>query len=100
GPPLDQQPSATCHQPHGRVQLARENPTWGYRRIHGEFAVLGIKVAASTVWEILPTAGIAPSPQRTTTTWGTFIRSQADALLACDFFEAVTLTGTRLTCWR
>jgi putative transposase len=78
------------------LQLARENPTWGYRRIHGELAVLGIKVAASTIWEILRAAGIDPSPQRTTTTWGTFIRSQADTLLACDFFETITLTGTRL----
>ncbi|PSL53265.1 hypothetical protein B0I31_10955 [Saccharothrix carnea] len=78
------------------LRLARENPTWGYRRIHGELLVLGIKVAASTVWQILKDTGIDPAPQRTTTTWSTFLRSQADALLACDFFETHTLTGTRL----
>ena len=78
------------------LRLARENPRWGYRRIHGELLVLGIKVAASTVWEILHQAGIDPAPERTTTTWASFLRSQADALLACDFFETVTLTGTRL----
>ena len=78
------------------LRLARENPCWGYRRIHGELLVLGIKVAASTVWEILQQAGIDPAPERTTTTWASFLRSQAEALLACDFFETVTLTGARL----
>jgi len=78
------------------LRLAAENPCWGYRRIHGELLVLGIKVAASTVWEILQQAGIDPAPERTTATWGSFLRSQAGALLACDFFETVTLTGTRL----
>ena len=67
------------------LRLARENPSWGYRRIHGELLVLGIKIAASTVWEILQQAGIDPAPERTTATWASFLRSQADALLACDF---------------
>ncbi len=78
------------------LRLARENPTWGYRRIHGELPVLGIKVAASTVWQILKDAGIDPAPERTSTTWSAFLRSQADALLACDFFETTTLSRTRL----
>ncbi|MGW7008856.1 integrase core domain-containing protein [Streptomyces sp. NPDC054933] len=78
------------------LRLARENPAWGYRRIHGELTVLGIKVAASTIWEILRAAGVDPAPQRTATTWAAFLRSQADAMLACDFFETVTLTGARL----
>lgn len=43
------------------LRLAQENPSWGYRRIHGELLVLGIKVAASTVWEILKEAGIDPA---------------------------------------
>jgi hypothetical protein len=37
-----------------------------------------------------------PTPQRTHTTWATFLRSQAQAIIAADFFETVTLTGTRL----
>ncbi|MDJ0345645.1 integrase core domain-containing protein [Streptomyces sp. H10-C2] len=77
------------------LRLARENPHWGYRRIHGELTTLGIKTAPSTVWEILKTEGIDPAPQRSTTTWADFLRSQADALLACDFIETVTLTGQR-----
>ncbi|GAB3177998.1 hypothetical protein GCM10027162_28370 [Streptomyces incanus] len=78
------------------LRLARENPAWGYRRLHGELLVLGVKVAASTVWEILREAGIDPAPERTSSTWADFLRSRADALLACDFFETVTLTGARL----
>jgi transposase InsO family protein len=78
------------------LRLAAENPEWGYRRLHGELLVLGVKVAASTVWEILKEAGIPPAPERTSSTWADFLRSQADALLACDFFETVTLSGARL----
>jgi putative transposase len=78
------------------LRLARENPSWGYRRLHGELLVLGVKVAASTVWVILKEAGIDPAPERACTTWTNFLRSQADVLLACDFFETVTLTGARL----
>jgi transposase InsO family protein len=78
------------------LRLARENPSWGYRRLHGELLVLGVKVAASTVWEILKDAGIDPAPDRACTTWVDFLRSQADALLACDFLETVTLSGARM----
>lgn len=77
------------------LRLARENPNWGYRRIHGELAVLGVKVAPSTVWEILKAEGVDPAPERTATTWADFLRSQANVLLAMDFIETVTLTGQR-----
>ena len=76
------------------VRMARENPGWGYRRIHGELLVLGVQVAPSTVWQILHDAGIDPADRRGADTWAAFLRSQAGALLACDFFEAVTLAGT------
>jgi putative transposase len=76
-------------------RLVRENPSWGYRRIHGELATLGVKIAVSTVWEILKAEGVDPAPDRGVTTWADFLRSQADALLACDFIETVTLTGKR-----
>lgn len=69
------------------LRLARENGTWGYRRIHGELALLGITVAASTVCEILKDAGIDPSPDRAATSWAAFMRGQAEAILACDFLE-------------
>jgi transposase len=51
------------------LRLARENSSWGYRRIHGELLVLGVKVAPSTVWEILKDAGIDPAPERTSDNW-------------------------------
>ncbi|EFL27509.1 LOW QUALITY PROTEIN: integrase, partial [Streptomyces himastatinicus ATCC 53653] len=78
------------------LRLARENPDWGYSRLHGELLALGVKVAASTVWKILKEAGVDPAPDRNSSTWADFLRSQADALLACDFFETVTLSGARM----
>lgn len=53
-------------------------------------------MAASTVWKILKDAGVDPAPDRSSSTWTDFLRSQADALLACDFLETVTLSGTRM----
>jgi hypothetical protein len=76
------------------LRLARENTGWCYRRI-GELLVLGVKVAASTVWEILKDAGVDPATERTSTAWATFLRFRAQAILAADYFEAVTLTGAR-----
>jgi hypothetical protein len=55
-----------------------------------------VTVAASTVREILQQAGIDPAPERAMSTWADFLRSQADALLACDFLETITLFGARL----
>jgi transposase len=58
------------------VRLAKENPLWGHRRIHGELTKLGIAVAPSTVWEILRAAGIDPAPRRTGPTWRQFRHTQ------------------------
>jgi transposase len=76
------------------LRMAREN-AWGYRRITGELAGLGITVAPSTVWEILKKHGIAPAPQRSSPSWADFLRSQAEAIIACDFFTLDLLDGTR-----
>jgi putative transposase len=78
------------------LRLARENPSWGYRRVHGELVALGIKIAASTVWEICKANGIEPAPGRASQGWAVFLRSQAHAILAADFFETRTVTGARL----
>jgi putative transposase len=54
------------------LRFARENPTWGHRRIHGELVALGYTVSASTVWNILTRAGLDPAPRRTGPTWREF----------------------------
>ena len=78
------------------LRLARENESWGYRRIHGELARLGITVAPSTVWQILKGAGIDPAPRRDGPGWAEFLRSQAQGILALDFFTTDLLNGTKV----
>ncbi|MFC6376453.1 integrase core domain-containing protein, partial [Nonomuraea thailandensis] len=78
------------------VRMARENPTWGHRRIPGELARLGYPIAASTVWEILHTAGIDPVPRRAGPSWRQFLAAQAHAIIACDFLVVETMLLKRL----
>jgi hypothetical protein len=78
------------------VRLAKENPLWGYRRIHGEITKLGVTVAPSTFWEILRTAGIDPAPRRAGPTWRQFLHAQAAGILAVDFFHVDTVLLKRL----
>ena len=78
------------------LRMARENPTWGHRRVQGELARLGYAIAASTVWEILHAAGIAPAPRRGGPTWRQFLAAQAHAIIACDFLVAETVLLKRV----
>jgi putative transposase len=80
------------------LRLARENPTWGYRRIHGELCRLGYRdrIGASTVWTILHRAGVDPAPKRSALSWRQFLRAQARSVLAVDFFTVDTVLLRRL----
>ena len=78
------------------VRLAKENPLWGYRRVHGELTKLGVTVAPSTVYEILRAAGIDPAPRRAGPTWRQFLHAQAAGILAVDFLHVDTVLLTRL----
>jgi putative transposase len=78
------------------IRLATENPTWGYRRLHGELTGLGYQIGASTVWKILTSSGIEPSPRRAGPSWTEFLRAQAHAILACDLLHLDTITLRRL----
>jgi putative transposase len=76
------------------IRPARENPTWGYRRVQGELAGLGYRVGASDVWRILTASGLDPAPLRSGPTWRQFLTAQA--IIACDLFHLETVTLTRL----
>jgi transposase InsO family protein len=75
------------------VRIARENRSWGYDRIVGALTNLGLTVSDQTVGNVLKRHGIAPAPERkTTTTWKEFIRTHMDVLVATDFFTAEVWT--------
>ena len=78
------------------IRLAKENPLWGYRRIHGELTKLGLTIAPSTIYEILRAAGIDPAPRRDGPTWRQFLHAQAAGILAADFLHVDTVALTRL----
>ncbi len=71
------------------LEMADENPRWGYMRIKGELQKLGIRVAANTIKAILLRTGLGPAPRRGSS-WSEFLRGQAQGILACDLFTVET----------
>jgi transposase InsO family protein len=89
-PPIDGQTKALV------VRLAKENPRWGYRRIQGELAKIGLRLAASTIARIMKNHGLGPAPRRRGPTWRQFLRAQASGVVATDFFHVDTVALKRL----
>jgi hypothetical protein len=78
------------------LRMAVDNRLWGHRRIQGELARLGHRIAPSTVWEILTVAGIDPAPRRSGPTWNQFLTAQAHGLISCDFLTVDTVLLRRV----
>ncbi len=76
------------------LRFARENRTWGYRRIVGALRNLGHEVSHQTVGNVLKRHGLAPAPERQKKlSWREFIRSHTEVLAAVDFFTTEVWTA-------
>jgi putative transposase len=78
------------------LRLTRENSSWGYLRIAGELRKLGIAGSASSIRNILTSAGLPPAPRRDAQSWRSFLRARSESILACDFFTVDTIWLRRL----
>ena len=78
------------------LRLARENPSWGHRRICGELAKLGLQASPTSVRRLLARARLGPAPRREGPSWREFLHAQASSIVACDFFTVETLFLRRL----
>ena len=78
------------------LRLARENPRWGYVRIRGELIKLGYVVSATSIRNLMQKHGVPTSPRRWRLSWREFLRAQASAIVATDYFTVDTWNLKRL----
>jgi putative transposase len=95
-PPPAWTPLDRCGDQETGDAMAKENLTWGHRRVQGELVRLGHWIAASTVWQILHDAGIDPAPRRPTPTWRQFLTAQAQQSWPWTFAHVDTVFLTRI----
>lgn len=76
------------------LKMARDNRSWGYKRIIGALENLGHQISRQTVANILKRHGLSPAPERgKAMLWKDFIRSHLEVLAAVDFFTAEVWTA-------
>jgi len=73
------------------LRMGSENPRWGCLRIKGELTKLGISVSATKIRTLLRANGLGPAPRRDGPNWSQFLRAQAQAIMAFDFFTVETV---------
>lgn len=73
------------------LQLARENPRCGHRRICGELRKLGFRVSPTSIRRLLAQARLDPAPRHGGSSWREFLKSQAASIIACGFFAVETI---------
>ena len=73
------------------LQLARENPLWGYERIRGELLKLGHRVPSTSIRNLLRRHFVPPSPRRAGLSWRRFLSAHGIAILTCDYFTVDTV---------
>ena len=102
GPALDipaarpRSPSPRSRRRPAHRRLARENPRWGYLRIQGELAGLGLRASATTIRRVRAREGLDPAGRRFGITWRDFLHAQAASILATDFLTVDTVFLRRL----
>ena len=74
------------------LRVALDNPGLGYEKLEGEMRKLGFEVSYITIRTVLRRHGIPPAPDRSRSSWRSFLNHYKEQFLACDFFTVETLT--------